>query len=86
MDTNQKAFDIAFGIQSLIMEENPKRGAKCKVDTDGAGEVENFGTGLAEFGMSKFIDNAAGQPLGQWVYTVTVKAEYVPFEQLNHTR
>jgi len=86
MDTNQKAFDIAFGIQSLIMEENPKRGAKCKVDADGGGDVENFGTGQAEFGMSKWIENPAGKPLGQWFYTVTVKAEYVKFEELNHTR
>jgi hypothetical protein len=96
MDTTKEAMKIATGLLDLVMSENPKRGEKCKVDVDGGGEPEVMKNafdheicGEAQFGMSRFVDAGEGrdrQPLGQWIYTVTVKAEYVRFEELNHTR
>lgn len=79
MDTSQEAMKIANGIHSLIMSENPARGEKCKVDVDGGGDPEVMKHNEAQFGMSRFV-YANGKEKGQWIFTVTVKAEYCPFD------
>lgn len=88
MDRNTtEALKIANGIHELIMSENPKRGEKLKVNVDGGGEPEVMKNafdhdiaGEAQFGMSRFVGDAS-DPKGQWIFTVTVKAEYVRFEE-----
>lgn len=92
MDRNTtEALKIANGIFELIMSENPKRGEKLKVDVDGGGEPEVMKNafdhdiaGEAQFGMSRFVEVGEGRgtrAVGQWIFTVTVKAEYVHFEE-----
>lgn len=88
MDRNTtEALKIANGIHELIMSEDAKRGEKLKVDVDGTGEPEvmknAFGhdiAGEAEFTMSRFVGDSS-DPKGQWIFTVTVKAEYSSFEE-----
>lgn len=89
MDRNTtEALKIANGIHELIMSETPDGpGAGLKVAVDGAGEPEVMKNafdhdiaGEAEFTMSRFV-YANGKEKGQWIFTVTVKAEYFPFEE-----